>query len=211
MKCKNCNNDTFYYIEQNYIKCKNCKKKYSLKKLQTDTKIIKSFCDDINANECSKLLNLNYRTIKNRYDQLRLKLAKFLEEEYNKSIKDYSDYEEYYYFNAKQKQNKNKSLHDAINIMGFYFDKKVYTLLMPKLPKRNSENDEHFKEYLNWYKIHSQESYKTNLKEFWSFLEDSLRKYKGFNQDYFFYYLKECEFKFNYTKEEQIKILTKIF
>lgn len=211
MKCKNCKNSTFYHIDSNYIKCKNCNKKYSLKKLQKDKEIIKSFCENINANECSKILSVNYRTVKNRYDQLRYKIAKFLEEEYNKTIKDYSDYEEYYYFNTKQKQTNKTSLYEGVNVIGFHFNDKVYTLLMPKLPKRNQESNEHFQEYLNWRKIHSQNSYKTRLKEFWLFLEESLKKYKGFNEDYFFYYLKECEFKFNYAKEKQEQILNELF
>ena len=36
---------------------------------------------------------------------------------------------------------------------------------------------------------------------------DNLKKYKGVEEDNFYYYLKESEFKFNYTKDEQIEIL----
>lgn len=212
MRCKNCNNSTFYHIENNYIKCKNCKKKYSLKKLKKDTKIIEYFCNNINANEAAKLLHINYRTAKNRYDQLRYKLSKYLEDEYNKTAKDYSNYEEYYYFNTKQRQKKIKSLFEAVNIIGFYSEDKVYTLLMPQIPSRTKEESEYFQKYLSWHKIYSKESYKkTNLKKFWLFLEENLKKYKGFNQEHFFYYLKECEFKFNYSKKEQITILNKIY
>jgi len=48
------------------------------------------------------------------------------------------------------------------------------------------------------------------IQRFWYFFEDSILKYKGIDKKNFFYYLKECEFKFNYTKEEQEKILQMI-
>ena len=51
---------------------------------------------------------------------------------------------------------------------------------------------------------------KTKLYDFWKFLEENLKKYKGVEQDNFFYYLKECEFRFNYDKKEQTEILNRI-
>lgn len=207
MKCKNCNNETFYTLQNNYIKCKKCAKKYSLKKLQKEEMIIKAFCENKNALETSKELHTNYRTVKDRFDEFRHKIALFLEEEYNSSVKDYSEYEEFYYFKQRDKNKKKKNLYTAINIMGFYSNEKVYTLLMPKLTTAFFDEDSGFDAYLNWHKIHSQNYYQTNLKAFWSFLEENLKKYKGVNEDNFFYYLKECEFKFNFSKEKQIQIL----
>lgn len=207
MKCKNCNNSTFYTLQNGFIKCKRCAKKYSLKKLQKDETIIKAFCDCKNALEVSKELKVNYRTIKDRYDEYRYKIAMYLEDVYNTSVKDYSEYEEFYYFKQKDKKKKKKSLYQAINIMGFYSNERVYTLLMPKLATNMFEADSGFDAYMNWYKIHSQNSYQTKLNIFWKFLEENLKKYKGINEENFFYYLKECEFRFNYDKEEQLRIL----
>lgn len=211
MKCKKCNNQSFYTLKNGYIKCKTCAKKYSLEKIQNSRKIIEAFCNNQNALEVSKNLNVNYRTVKNKYDQIRVFISKFLEDEYNKCIKDYSQYEEYYYFKTKDKNKKNKLLHDAINIMGFYSNSKVYTILMPKPRSLNFSKDNTFENYLSWNKIHSQDSYKTKLKEFWNFLEKNIKKYKGIKDDYFFYYLKECEFRFNYEKDEQVLILWENF
>ncbi len=210
MKCQNCQNTSFYTLQNNYIKCKKCAKKYSLKKLQKDLEIKKAFCKNKTALELSKQMNVNYRTIKDRYDEYRYNIARYLEDEYNTTIKDYNEYEEYYYFNQRQKNKKIKSLYEAINIMGFYSNNRVYTLLMPKLINRKESNDENFEQYLNWHKIHSKDSYKTNLYKFWIFLEKSLKKYKGINEDNFFFYLKECEFRFNYSKELQIEILEEL-
>ena len=207
MICQNCNNTTFYTLANDYIKCKTCAKKYSLKKLQKDDLIIIKFCENKNALKISKELELNYKTVKDRFDIFRKKIALFLEHEYNNSIHDYNEYEEFYYIKEREKKKKKKSLSESINIMGFYSNKKVYTLLMPKIGRRAFDIEDGFIQYLNWNKIHSLNSHQTNLNIFWKFLEDNLKKYKGFEEDNFFYYLKESEFKFNYTKDEQIEIL----
>lgn len=207
MICQNCNNTTFYTLANDYIKCKTCAKKYSLKKLQKDDLIIIKFCENKNALQVSKELEVNYKTIKDRFDIFRKKIALFLEHEYNNSIHDYNEYEEFYYIKEREKKKKKKSLSESINIMGFYSNKKVYTLLMPKIGRRAFDIEDGFIQYLNWNKIHSLNSHQTNLNIFWKFLEDNLKKYKGFEEDNFFYYLKESEFKFNYTKDEQIEIL----
>lgn len=208
MICKNCNNTSFYMLKDDYIKCKKCAKKYSIKKLKRDEDIINGFCEEKNALELSKELKLNYKTVKNRYDEIRSKIPQFLEDVYNSMPKDYSEYEEYYYFTKKQKLNNIKSLYEAINIIGFYSNEKVYTLLMPNLKhRRESHAGSEYEEYLNWHKIYSKESYKTNLYDFWKYLEKNLKKYKGIEYEYFFFYLKESEFRFNYSKQEQLEIL----
>ena len=207
MICQNCNNTNFYILANDYIKCKTCAKKYSLKKLQKDELIIIKFCENKNALEVSKELEINYKTVKDRFDIFRKKIALFLENEYNNSIKSYNEYEEFYYIKEREKKKKKKSLSESINIMGFYSNKKVYTLLMPKIGRRAFDIEDGFIQYLNWNKIHSLNSHQTNLNKFWKFLEDNLKKYKGMEEDNFFYYLKESEFKFNYTKDEQIEIL----
>ena len=211
MICQNCNNTTFYTLANDYIKCKTCAKKYSLKKLQKDDLIIIQFCENKNALEVSKELELNYKTVKDRFDIFRKKIALFLENEYNNSIKDYNEYEEFYYIKEREKKKKKKSLSEAINIMGFYSNEKVYTLLMPKIGKRAFDIEDGFIQYLNWNKIHSLNSHQTNLNKFWKFLENNLKKYKGFEEDNFFYYLKESEFRFNYSKDEQIEILKNLY
>jgi len=211
-RCPYCNNKHLYDLQDNYKKCSSCKRKFSLKKLQTDITVIEFFCNQVSANRCAKLLNVNYRTIKNRYNLFRQLIATHLEDVYQSSIKDNSSYEEFYYFTDKQKKDKQKSLYNAINIIGFYSNDRIYTLLMPKLPIYNSEHDtKTFENYLRWHRIFSIDSYCTPLNIFWKYLEKNLRKYKGVNEENFFYYLKECEFKFNYLQNEQIKILKKLY
>lgn len=211
MKCQNCNNTTFYTLANDYIKCKTCAKKYSLKKIQRDELIINKFCENKNALEVAKELELNYKTIKDRFDIFRKKIAIYLEEEYYNSIKDYNEYEEFYYIKEREKKKKKKSLNEAINIIGFYSNGKIYTLLMPKVGNRAFDIETNFIQYLKWHKIHSKNSHQTKLNEFWKYLESNLKKYKGVDEENFFFYLKECEFKFNYDNNKQIEILNKLF
>lgn len=113
---------------------------------------------------------------------------------------------------TNKKKIKKKSLYNAINIIGFYSNEKIYTLLMPKLPVYNNEEDNKtFENFLRWHKVFSKDSYSTPLNIFWKYLEKNLRKYKGIDEENFFFYLKECEFKFNYLQNEQIKILKNLY
>jgi len=210
--CPYCNSRHLYNLKDNFKKCSSCKKKFSLKKINTDYTIIEFFSNNINANECAKTLGINYRTVQNRYTLFRKLIANYLEDCYYNSAQDNSSYEEFYYFTDRQKNNKKRSLYDAINIIGFYSNKKIFTLLMPQLPKYNNETDtKTFENYLKWHKIYSQNSYTTPLNVFWKYLEENLKKYKGINEENFFLYLKECEFKFNYLQNKQIEILKEIY
>lgn len=212
INCPYCNHTKFYDLKDNYKKCLSCKTKFSVNKLITDITTIEYFCNNINANKASKLLGVNYRTIQNRYTLFRKLIALHLDEEYNNSIKDNSSYEEYYYFTSTIQNKKKRSLFDATNIIGFYSNKKIYTLLMPKLPKHSAEtNTKDYEYYLKWHKLYSKNSYKTPLSIFWKYLEENLKKYKGVEEKNFFYYLKECEFKFNYLHNMQIEILKNLY
>lgn len=211
-KCPYCNHSRLYNLQDEYKKCASCLKKFSSKKLETDNTIIEFFCNSINANKTASILDVNYRTVQNRYTLFRKLIAAYLENEYYAKPRDNSSYEEFYYFTNRQKKNKRRSLYEAINIIGFYSDKKIYTLLMPKLPQYNNKNDNKtYENYLKWHRISSKDAYTTPLNVFWKYLEENLKKYKGVNEENFFYYLKECEFKFNYLQNKQIEILKELY
>lgn len=212
MNCPYCKSRRVYNLKNDYKKCSSCRRKFSPRKIETDLRVIELFCNNINANSCAKILKVNYRTVKNRYTLFRRLIAYYLQEEHYNTIHDNSSYEEYYYFTNRQKKDKSRSLYEAINIIGFYSNKKVFTLLMPKLTKYNTvEDTKSFESYLKWHKIYSQYAYATPLSVFWKYLEENLKKYKGINEENFFYYLKECEFKFNYLQNKQIEVLKDLY
>ena len=74
MICPNCENKDFYNLANDYIKCKKCAKKLSLKKIEKDKLIIQKFCENKTAFEVSNELELNYKTVKDRFDVLRQKI-----------------------------------------------------------------------------------------------------------------------------------------
>lgn len=177
-----------------------------------DLKIIESFASNINALECSKYLNLNYKTVLSKYQLFRQLIAAHLQNIYESSVWDNTSYEEFYYFTQRQKEKRKKSLYEAVNIIGFYSNGLVYTLLMPTLPKTNvEEEDKNFEKFLSWHKLQSSNAYTTPLKVFWHYLEQNLKPYKGMKSENFFYYLKECEFKFNFLVSKQIEILKNLY
>lgn len=188
MKCKNCGNKRFYLLKDDYLKCKDCNKKYSKRKLELNLKIIDCFCENLSALDASKKLQLNYRTVKDRYDFYRINITKYLEDKYNSSYSAFKEYEEYRYsYNNK----------DFINIMGFVNNDIIYTILLPDYVSfSNKEN-----------KIYSEKFYQTKLYDFWKYLDDKLKIYKGISKDRFILYVKEFEFKFNYDKFTQKEIL----
>lgn len=212
MNCPSCNSLKTYKLKNNYIKCSQCNKKYSLKKLFFDKQTINFFCLNIPAYEASKKLSVNYRSVKNRYDFFRQLLAFYLDDLYNASKHDNTDYEEFYYFSTRAKKDKDILISEAINIIGFYSNQKVFTLLLPKLKEYEDIKDaRNYEKYLSWHKINSRTSYKSPLNIFWFFLENALKKYKGIKKENFFLYLKEVEFKFNYLHNEQNKILNQLY
>jgi transposase len=210
--CPYCQNKRLYILQDDYRKCSYCKKKFSLKKVEMDIKAIEFFCNNINANKASKILKTNYRTVQNRYMFFRKLIAIYNEELHYNSVQDRSSYDEFYYFTNRQKAEKKRSLYEAINIIGFYSNKQIYTLLMPRLPNYNTQDDNKvYENYLKWHRISSKDSYTTPLKVFWRYLEENLKKYKGINEENFFYYLKECEFKFNNLQNKQMQILKELY
>jgi transposase-like protein len=213
MNCPYCNHPTSYSLKTTQKKCTRCLRKYSEKKIVFEKKIIGLFCEDYTINRCVKEHNLNYVTIKKKYNNYRTQLILFLEEQYkNKEIKEYDEY--IYLEQSKHKIKKN--IFDAINFITFNYDNKVYNLLMPNLNKYKSQflhdgvDDVYFKEFSKFMmlnKISKIQNKENTIANFWIYFENSILKYKGINKKNFFYYLKECEFKFNYSKKEQIEIL----
>jgi transposase-like protein len=183
-----------------------------MKKLKKEHALITAFCSNKNAHITAQRLNLNYKSVASKYMLFRKLIAHYLEEVYYSDSSNQSHYEEYYYFTGRQRLKKQKSLYDAINLIAFYKNKRVYTLLMPALKRTDNEKENKaYERYLYWHKLQSKEAYKTPLHVFFAFLEQNLKKYKGVNENNFFFYLKECEFKYNCLIHEQIAILKSIY
>lgn len=213
MRCIYCDHTKLYSLKTGQFKCAECKRKFSPKKVQTDQELVECFCENISAHKTSTKLNLNYVTVKKRYELFRRLIANFLENEYQG--KDVKEYDEYVYLEKSKKKVK-ENIFDAQNFLTFNYDDKIYNILMPNLNKYKSEflsagSDEvYFKEFskfMMFNKISKTNKRENLITRFWLFFEDEILKYKGVSGENFFYYLKEIEFKFNYEKEMQKKLL----
>lgn len=213
MRCIYCNHEKLYELKSGQKKCAKCKKKFSVKKQKTNMQIIEFFCNNLSVNETSKVLNLNYITVKKKFMFFRQLLCEYSEQQYqNKTV---LEYDEYIYLEKSKKKVK-ENIFDAQNFLSFHYDDKIYTLLMPSLKMYKSQflqdgaDNAYFKEFSKFMmlnKISKTQKRENLITKFWLFFEDSIVKYKGINHENFFYYLKEIEFKFNYTKKEQKEIL----
>jgi transposase len=219
-QCVFCSSKELYKVSSTQYKCKICKKKFSIKKLEKEYSILESFLNGQSAIEAKNTLHVNYKTLSHKYMDFRKLITMYLEESYEQSTNRFSEYDEYYYL-PKNKRGRVKYLFEAVGILGLIYEEKVYTLLLPdqfshledKMTNKqtNLAYMKEYSKYLNRYKIVHYTKFDNLLVHFWVFLESSLDKYKGVSREYFIYYLKECEFKFNFKKNEQKEILWKLW
>ena len=213
MKCIHCGHHKLYTISLTQVKCTSCTRKFSIKKILQDKNIIECFIGNITINKCSKILSLNYETVKNTYERIRKTISIHLEENYNQ--KNVVAYEEYIYI-EKSKKNQKIYIFDAKTFICFEYQNKVFCLLMPSLQKYKNQflsdgaDDIYYKKlsrFLMFNKISKNKKEQTLIHRFLYNFEQEILKYKGISNENFFYYLKEIEFKFNYSKNEQEEIL----
>jgi transposase-like protein len=213
MKCIYCHHNKLYTLKTKQLKCAKCNKKFSINKIIQKENIINLFIQNLTINQTKNNLKLNYLTVKNQYDIIRKKISLYLENQYKKDM--VCAYEEYIYIEKSKKIIK-ENLFDAISFICFEYDNKIFSLLMPSLYKyknqfiNNGIDDIYFKElskFLIFNKISKNKKEQTLIHQFLYYFEQEILKYKGVKASNFFYYLKEIEFKFNYSKDKQKKIL----
>ncbi len=216
MECIYCGNKKLYQLKSGQLKCSSCKKKFSAKRIKKDLYIIECFSKDMSVKQTADTLDINYVSVKIRYELFRQLIANFLEDEYKD--KTVIEYDEYIYLPRSKKKIK-ENIFDAQNFLTFNYDDKIYNLLMPSLNRYKDEflddglDDIYFKEFSKFMMFNKISKIKKSdnlITQFWNYFESSILKYKGIKDENFFYYLKEIEFKFNYTEEEQKKILNEM-
>lgn len=203
INCIYCNSNRLYYLKNEHIKCATCKKKFSQKKHNRELKLIKSFCEDKTALECSKQLKLNYITVSKKFMTYRKFITIFLDDEYKKRKNSKYEFDEYIYI-------KNNNLIKAQNFLTFNYEGYIYNLMLPSLNKFTSANAKDLANFIKLNKIAKLKSSNSKINDFWTFTEEFLKKYKGLNSKNFIFYLKECEFKFNFSKKTQEDTLLKL-
>lgn len=205
MTCIHCGHKHLYTLPHQHMKCASCRRKFSIKRLHTDEKIIHAFIENKTVLQASQSLQLHYNTVQKRFLKLRTKILYYLDEQYQKTSNS-SEYDEYIYM-------KNKNIYHAQNFLTFIYENNIYNLMLPSLHKFRTydKSDEELVKFLFLNKIAKLQSKHSRINEFWNYLERFLKAFKGVNSENFIYYLKEAEFKFNYSKKAQEEILLKLF
>ena len=187
-------------------------------------KIIKCFCEDIDASKTSKLLQINRNTINRYFNIFRLAI---LRSNQPKNIKISGEFElDESYFGAKRvRGKKGRGAAGKTPVFGLLKrDGKVYVEIVENCSKAqlmpiiqghilegSTIHTDGWKAYdglvLNGYThhrvFHSHDefvrgkSHVNGIESFWSYAKRRLAKFNGLSDKNFFLHLKECEFRFN--------------
>jgi hypothetical protein len=215
--CPYCENTHLYILGDGRLECSTCKARYSPKKIQRNLILLDAFIHQITPKDVAQTTNISLPTIHSYYGQFRSLLPKFMDYIYQKDSATYREYEEYLFL-PNSKRGKQEFLIQGIGIIGLYGKGGVYTLLMPnhwknmdKSVKNNPDFAATLAHYYQWDKLIRIESRDTPIGKFWIFLEDFLRSFHGVKEEFFGLYLKEAEFRFNFSKEEQAHHLMRLW
>lgn len=212
MKCIYCSHPKTYTLSEGQIKCAKCKRKFSPVKYEKDLKVIELFLEGVNAAKAAKQTNSHFLTIKKRYDEIRKKIALYADEQYRRNSHNVTEYDEYLYL-PKSIRAFDKNMHKIQNFLTLSYGDKVYNIMMPTLQKYDYDLNEEkqtrkLSKFLRFHKVAKLQTMQNSITGFWDFFEDFIIKYKGVSDREFIYYLKEAEWRFNFTLEEQREILS---
>lgn len=213
-QCIYCDSSKLYIKSQTQYQCITCKRRWSEQKYQKECSLIDSFIKNETILEATQKRGIHYSVGKKAYFKMRLLLTNYAQEQYANQSEPFTQYDEFYYLPQTKKKD-SKYVLDAVGIFGMLYDDWVYTLLLPdqfaafKRLVEHEEEIEHeaFARYLTSHKVAHIKSFEHRLGEFWKFFEIFMSHFKGVKKENLVYYLKEAEFKFNHSQEEQYTIL----
>lgn len=187
------------------VKCSCCAKKYSLKKLQRDYGVIDAFVGQKSALEAARELTISYQSVFDRYKKLRSFIVAHLQDSYDGQ--GVEEFEEYIFLYKRHKLSKDCFI-GGYNFITLSRGSAVYNIPLPTLKRFVKDEDiAGVRRFVRNNPIAKVQSYKNTITSFWEFFEEFIKSFRGVHRDSFFLYLKEGEFRFNYTKAEQKKIL----
>src|SRR3989344_5236926 len=129
-KCVYCDSNKLYRLKtKNKIKCKNCKKYYSLRKLKRDLQILYYFYLEISARKTAKELGLNYKTVQSKFMDFRKSIAVYCNAEVKKLNGELELDESY--FGGKKKGKRGRGANNKTIVFGILERKgKIYTVIV---------------------------------------------------------------------------------
>src|SRR3989344_4929974 len=82
--CLYCNKYGLYRLADKRVKCKHCRRYYSLRKLKRDMRLLYYFYIEVSARKTAKELNLDYGVVHRKFMQFRKKIADYCNQEAKK-------------------------------------------------------------------------------------------------------------------------------
>jgi len=230
--CIFCDKYGLYKLRDKRVKCKHCKKYYSLTKLKRDMLVLYYFYLEISARKTSKELNLDYGTIQSRFMQFRKRIAGYCNAEAEKLNGELEIDESY--FGGKRKGQRGRGAKNKTIVFGILERKgKIYTKIVENVSKetlmKEIENKtkkgsvfytDGWKSYasLEQYGKHNiidhdkelvdnNHNHINGIEGFWSFAKERFHRYHGIDKENYPLYLKEMEFRFNHRSESILNLL----
>ncbi|MDM5272755.1 transposase [Sulfurovum sp. zt1-1] len=210
MKCIYCNYPYTYLLKDNQRKCGKCKRKFSPQKLEREQKLRSLFVEGYNARETSKKTGMHFSTVLKHYENFRITIALHADKQYQLHAKSITGYDEYLYLpkSLRAEENIDKLKH----FLTLSYENKVYNLMMPSIQRFNFDTNDTQEQklllkYLRFNKIAKLSKAQNTITQFWEFFEEFILQYKGVSDEQFIFYLKEAEWRFNYSKSELIHSL----
>jgi len=234
-KCIFCDKYGLYRLADKRVKCKQCKKKYSLIQLKKEMEILYYFYIEVSARKAAKELGLHYHTVQSRFMQFRKLIAEYCNQEAEKLNGELEIDESY--FGGKRKGNRGRGAENKAIAFGILERKgKIYTkivenvsakTLLGEIEKKTKKGSVFFtdgwRSYASLHQYgkhnvidHDKELVDKNhnhingIEGFWSFAKERFHKYHGIDKQNYPFYLKEMEFRFNHRNENVYKLLFNI-
>ena len=231
-KCIFCGKNKIYKLKDKRIKCKNCNKYYSLKKLKKDLIILYYFYLEISARRAANELNLDYGVIHRKFMYFRKCISNYCNDEADK-LKGEFELDESY-FGGKRKGNRGRGAKNKTIVFGILERKgKIYTkivenvsaeTLMEEIKNKTQKGSvfytDGWRSYADLKQFGKHNIIKHNedqfadghnhingIEGFWSYAKERFHKYHGINHANYPFYLKEMEFRFNHRNESIFNLL----
>jgi len=233
--CIFCDKYGLYRLKNSKLKCKHCKKYYSLRKLRKDLEILYYFYLEISARKTAKELNIDYGVVHRKFMQFRRLIADYCNKEARR-LNGELELDETY-FGGKRKGKRGRGANNKAIAFGILERKgKVHTVIVEDVSKETLMNEiedktkkgsvfytDGWKSYASLEQFgkhniidHDKELVDINhnhingIEGFWSFAKERFHKYHGIDKKNYPFYLKEMEFRFNNRNENVYKLLMNI-
>ena len=232
--CIFCNKYKLYKLKDKRVKCKNCKRYYSLIKLRRNLEILYYFYLEVSARKTANELSLNYSVVHRKFMQFRKLIADYCNKEANKLNGELELDESY--FGGKRKGQRGRGANNKTIVFGILERKgKIYTkivenvsadTLMKEIENKTKKGSvfytDGWKSYASLHQYgkhniidHDKElvnnhNHINGIEGFWSFAKERFHKYHGISKINYPFYVKEMEFRFNHRNENVFKLLINI-